>query len=330
MAGVASEIEAHGRGALAARDPANPAAPCPTGYRTWTGDGLLDGRPDLDTATPFPAPAIAAGYLGFLDTTQMAVNHRNVNAGRQVVDAWGHPLRISFDATRIRRHLVRRVVLRPGRAQRQRHPPHPRRRPLQLETERPMTHHRRGFTAFELLIVIGIIMVLTGMSAAPLLPALRRGSVNDAASAVLGVADQARLLAMSRRAEPGYYGVVIDTGAQPAYVALTYGTSATVADIAMAGGKPVAKVEFNRNVMVFTGADHASATAATGPIGWLYQYRTGFPVTGPSALSSAVTAIGTADARGGLPKALSVRGIDGTHRMAVEIYSMGLGSSREP
>lgn len=189
---------------------------------------------------------------------------------------------------------------------------------------------RGGFTAFELLVVIAIIMVLSGMSAVPLLPALRRGSINDAANAIINVADQARLLAMNRRSATEYYGVVVDTSAQPAYAALTYGTSATTADIVMVDGKPQARVEFNRNVVVYAGDDHGSATMAAANIGWMYQYRTGFPVVSASALSSAVTSVGTPDAQGTLPKALSVRSLDGSHRMAVEIYSIGLGNTREP
>ncbi|MBA3847126.1 MAG: prepilin-type N-terminal cleavage/methylation domain-containing protein [Planctomycetes bacterium] len=145
---------------------------------------------------------------------------------------------------------------------------------------------RAGFTAIELMVVLIVILVLIGLAVPGLVGAMRKGSVNDAANAIMRVSSQARQFARTRPAPsttPGsppaaYFGLVIVGDEQPNYVALTWGTSCTKADIyiqrqwgsgddrtnfatylgappELKNGNPipVSKLLFNRNVIVYTG-----------------------------------------------------------------------------
>ncbi len=148
---------------------------------------------------------------------------------------------------------------------------------------------RQGFTAFELLIVLGIIFVLAAMTMPAIFSALRKGRVSDAANAITYVSTQARQLARARQplavgvtAKAYGVAVVAPTATSPGYyVALTYGGPLPSDAVElMSNGKPVSKFLFNRNVMVFQGADFQSATALSSGnrIVWYFQNQTGLPL----------------------------------------------------
>jgi predicted alpha/beta hydrolase family esterase len=63
-------------------------------------DGILDAEPTLANAAtdpdPFSSSIIASEYTGFIDIAQPTIPKRNVDSQEQVVDAWGHPLRIAY------------------------------------------------------------------------------------------------------------------------------------------------------------------------------------------------------------------------------------------
>ena len=172
-------------------------------------------------------------------------------------------------------------------------------------------HSRHGFSAIELMVVIGIMGMLAGMSVPSLVSAMRRGKVNEAANAIVQVSSQARRLA-KRNSDPSqYYGVVIVNDASPRYVALTYGTSASTATILEEDGEPVAKLAFNRNVIAYDGETPLSAGSAASA--WMYQNRTANPIQAASATAPAVSILG-----------LNLRTLDGRLRTAVALYSIGL------
>jgi Tfp pilus assembly protein FimT len=198
-------------------------------------------------------------------------------------------------------------------------------------------HHkiatRGGFSAVELLVVIGVMMLLMGMAAPGVLKAIRRGTVNSAANDLTQCWRQARLLALSRTmpdaASDGgkakHYGMMVVQRDARLYAAVIYDnrdeaaigaspensilrrdpTSATTSDSA---NPPVAKFDFNRNVLLT-----AAKTASSDPTGGdrilvVYaQYRTGLPISAADVRcghGSTATAVGmglSGNATTGLP-----------------------------
>lgn len=183
-------------------------------------------------------------------------------------------------------------------------------------------HARRAFTAVELAMAIGVMTILSGIAVPAVLPSLARGRVNQAAGAIEQVARQARLLAMTRLPAGDHYGVVVVNDGTQAYVALTRGATATPAQILTAAdGTPVAKIAFNPNVVPWK-----DGQPLDGAVGFLFQYRTGFPVDAPSA-DAAPVSIGVA----GSPVAaeLGVRSRDGRYRTDLMVYQVGLLAREE-
>lgn len=222
---------------------------------------------------------------------------------------------------------------------------------------------RAGFTAIEMMVVVSIIIVLVAMVVPTIGPAMKKGSVHDAASAIQRACSQARQLARSTTEPrvasgmPPSYGVsvVVPTQANaPAYAVVIYGNS-NPSDYGFAsnegnqypngtpaldgagnisGMRAAAKFPFNRGVMpVF--AD--SATAATVPsynflsagsaVGWYYQYRTGFVFNNVSQWTRAVD-IGV-PASGARPEALGVASLDMKYIVAVAVYKIGLLNAQD-
>ncbi len=207
-----------------------------------------------------------------------------------------------------------------------------------------MSRHRNAFTSIELLVVLMVALVLIGMAVPALVSARHHGSVSDAANAVVRVSSQARQYARTRQpsAAGDYYGLTLACENGQAYAALTYGPDATPARIQMQPGtaKPVSKLLFNRNVVVYAGRayDPAAATPLRegSAVGWLYQYRTGYPIATPSPAAKPVNLgvdpewpvpAGPDVPRGQFPDALrhiSLRTADGRYRTAIAIYQIGL------
>lgn len=63
-------------------------------YQGESGYGEIDGHPDHGET--LPAAVKLSGYVGLLDMAQPAVRPESVNEKRQIVDAWGEPLLISY------------------------------------------------------------------------------------------------------------------------------------------------------------------------------------------------------------------------------------------
>ncbi len=170
---------------------------------------------------------------------------------------------------------------------------------MQTDMDRRVAPSRAGFTAIELMVVLIVILVLIGLAVPGLVGAMRKGSVNDAANAIMRVSSQARQFARTRpapttltpSADRAYFGLVIVGDEQPNYVALTWGTTCTKADIyvqkqwnaaddrtlfatyntrpnELKNGNPipVSKLLFNRNVIVFTGTVQDPASANVKPL----------------------------------------------------------------
>ncbi len=212
------------------------------------------------------------------------------------------------------------------------------------------TTPRAGFTAIELLVVLIVVLVLIGMAVPALLGSMRKGSVNDAANAVIRVSSQARQFARTRSlvaAAVGYYGLTIASDNGQTYVALTYGTDAKPATILMqpATGKPVSKLLLNRNVLAYTGdkydPDGARPLENAQSVGWLYQYRTGYPIVDATTTAKCMNigvdpehpvAAPPEVPRAQFPNALrhlSFRTADGRYRTAIAVYQIGLSNVQD-
>jgi type II secretory pathway pseudopilin PulG len=202
-------------------------------------------------------------------------------------------------------------------------------------TRSPSTAPRGGFTAIELLVVLGIIILLMSMSVPGLVGALRKGKVNDAANTIVRVSSQGRQLARTRQigAATKFYGMVLVNDETPAYAALTYGTTASKTTILHRGGDPtkpeVCKLNFNRNITLML-----DAAPLTAELGWMYQYRTGYPIIVNNITASSVNigapnlpAVDAIDSR--FSKVISVMTIDGKYKSAVAIYQIGLANIQD-
>ena len=159
----------------------------------------------------------------------------------------------------------------------------------------PSRRSRQGFTAIELLMVIGIMMILMAAAVPSIIPALRKGALNNVAGDITACWRQARALAMNSTVptglKPPFYGIVIfqQAGQRP-YVALIYDNAGlgTMPNLLMQGqlagapydpsGTPVAQFFFNRNVIIASGATNPPTTADVTLVVYA-QYETGLPVS---------------------------------------------------
>jgi type II secretory pathway pseudopilin PulG len=179
-----------------------------------------------------------------------------------------------------------------------------------------------------MMVVVSIIIVLVAMVVPTIGPAMKKGAVHDAASAIQRASSMARQLARSST-EPratgsgtavDHYGVAVvvpseSEGNKPAYAVVVYGKVPVTYSFAnnpdnqypngtpkndgsgtnYGGLKPAGKFAFSRNVKP---VEARTATATTVPnytfmaagsaVGWYYQYRTGFVFQDPSTATTAI------------------------------------------
>ncbi len=192
---------------------------------------------------------------------------------------------------------------------------------------RASTPIQAGFTAMEMMIVIGIMALLATLAVPSLLGSMRNGRVNDACNSVTRVSSQARMMSRTRYDPTKYYGVIIVNDVQPGYVELTYGSLDTpvkgdilTTDLSayVEGSTPANKVvtkhAFNRNVVVYDDSV-APAVPLAASRGWLYQYRTGYPI-----------ALATPTAKPTSVLNISMRSLDDKYRAALAIYEVGIAN----
>ena len=166
---------------------------------------------------------------------------------------------------------------------------------------------RVGFTAVELLIVIGVMLLLTGMAAPAVLKPLRRGAVNAAANDIAQCWREARSMAMAKTlptgASPSHYGIVIKQEGGRGYVAVIFDTAATAPRLLRrdpagadsdATNPPVERRRFSRAVALAR-ADTVAGPPDTsdGEIVLYAQYGTGAPIA-PAAVANGKTAANAA------------------------------------
>lgn len=222
---------------------------------------------------------------------------------------------------------------------------------------------RAGFTAIEMMVVVSIIIVLVAMVVPTIGPAMKKGAVHDAASAIQRACSQARQLARSNTEPRGdvnnplkWYGVAVVVPSEankPAYAVVIYddkmvtystandesnqypnGTPALDGSGAISGYKAAAKFPFSRNVMPVMDQTASSNPAYTfmtagSAVGWFYQYRTGFvfrdpsPTTRTSAIDIGVPGSGKS------PESLGVASLDRKYIVAIAVYKIGLMNAQD-
>ena len=213
---------------------------------------------------------------------------------------------------------------------------------------------RAGFTAIEMIVVLAVICLLASMAGLAVVPAVRKGRINEATSAIVDAWRQARRLAM-QRAQPGddaHYGVVIayDVVTDLPYIALIRGRPADADPILLArDGKPTLRFDLPAVASVWVGARELR-DLPNRRIAWYAQYRTGAPMAAAGAgWSNVATEIGTRPSLRAPPTlvgtratpdsdsvpavvapgsaanpGLSVRSADDRVRRAIAIYSSGI------
>lgn len=219
---------------------------------------------------------------------------------------------------------------------------------------------RAGFTAIELVVVVSVIILLVSLTVPSIMPALKKGAVNDAATAIQRACSQARQLARTRQ-EPSlagagaggikYWGVNVvvptDFPAKAAYAAVIFGNSvpggpSTSLENNPVSGKPWYRQEMPRSAAPFsmaalpTGTPRTYTFMAKGTsVGWYYQYRTGFVIkdggtaTQPINIGTPGDSTVTPPITAGTPPVFGVASLDQKYVMAIAVYSIGLANIQD-
>jgi type II secretory pathway pseudopilin PulG len=159
---------------------------------------------------------------------------------------------------------------------------------------------RSGFTAVELLVVMGVMLLLMAVSLPGVLKVMRRAQVSGAAEAITSAWRQARDLAIrgsvpdagpdGQRGAPAHYGIAIVISGTQRYVALIYsnrdaegiardpGAALLRSDPADQASRPVLKQDFHRAVAVLASTGGGAPDGQDRTIAVYAQYRTGWPI----------------------------------------------------
>ncbi len=229
---------------------------------------------------------------------------------------------------------------------------------LQLQ----QTFWKRGFTAIEMMVVVSIVILLVAMVVPTIGPAIKKGNVNDAASAIQRACSMARQLARSNsepKATGGspvvkHYGVAVvvpsDGGSkiQPAYAVVVYGDK-SLSDYSYAsnannqypngtpnlsspgafysGERPAGMYKFNSGVLPFKD-DSVSSSSLT------YTLMSAGSSIGWyyqyrtgfifTDVSNASKAVDVGVVGGSKPESFGVATIDVKYKVAIAIYKIGL------
>jgi len=186
-----------------------------------------------------------------------------------------------------------------------------------------LSSSRGGYTAIELMLVLGIVSALSMLSAPSVVSAMRKASVSEGVDVIGQVATEARNLALRNQVTDDYYGVVVgvdDSG--QGYAALTYGESATVSDIMTTpDGQPVLKLVLKRSVMLMKNGQ--PMTSDMGTIGWMHQYTTGATV---QVAAQGATPISVGTPGSPLCESMGVQTLDGDYKASFAVFPVGMGS----
>jgi prepilin-type N-terminal cleavage/methylation domain-containing protein len=211
---------------------------------------------------------------------------------------------------------------------------------------------RSGFTAVELVVVIAIMLILTGLAAPTVFASLRRSQVQKGAALVADVARQAQQLAMQGLAPAGgeCWGVALvhDPADRPEpYVALIYGKPTGNVRNRDLWDLPSPAPERKIEKLAGSLAVHVGTTmlrdATPTEVSWFYDWRTGSPLvvqsgalTGPASIGLRTLTYANAFGLGtdittpvaapsvGTEPGLVIASSDGQIRRAIQVFPSGL------
>ncbi|MDA3962087.1 MAG: type II secretion system protein [Planctomycetota bacterium] len=179
---------------------------------------------------------------------------------------------------------------------------------------------RSAFTAVEILVVLSVIAILTGVTLPSLVPAMRRARVGATANAITDAHSTARHLARLNLTQPGrHFGVRISNvggGAAPQVAVVTGGNGAT--KVYAEDGVAVHAVPINPNTVVF--AHNNSTVQRPSTITWWYSNQTGYPVASPGSVQAKPIGL---DVTGAQFRHFGVSAIDGAEVLDMAIYDIG-------
>jgi prepilin-type N-terminal cleavage/methylation domain-containing protein len=221
------------------------------------------------------------------------------------------------------------------------------------------TAGRRGFTAVELLVVLGIVTLLTAMTAPAAMLAMSKGAVNRCAEELGSLVREGQQLA--RRQQPNgppasqaHYGVVLRCETDGTVSAeLLYGSTAN--DVWRDGtGEAQRSYRLPPGMFLWTaqGTDAATPMAPGESVHWFFRIRGGEAIASPGAMRPITVGTrfrpadtsGFVTSSGGLLVAppplpeipaspvaaeISIRSADNKHAVRLELLDQGLVSLSE-
>lgn len=218
---------------------------------------------------------------------------------------------------------------------------------------------RSAFTAIELVVVLAMAAIIVATSVPPVLGAIRRNAVSRSAEAIVSVAEEARRLARSPRADDllrnpkGMYGIsVVVPGNGQAYAVLLYGQGEGDVCTSSTTGQPLLRKYLNANVLPYTGAVSTGTGRRTysklgqGHVSWFYSRGSGRVVDYTPTGDGMPREVGTGDRQGlnlvesqnlsnvamviaPRPAEFGVVLLDGSYAVGLAFFHIGLGFSRE-
>jgi type II secretory pathway pseudopilin PulG len=232
----------------------------------------------------------------------------------------------------------------------------------------PRMNWKRGFTAIEMMVVVSIVILLVAMVVPTIGPAIKKGHVNDAASAIQRACSMARQLSRSN-SEPKasgaglvkHYGVAVVVPGEgggklkPAYAVVVYGDRSltdasyvsnpdnqypngtpdpSTAGAVYGGIKPSGKFDFNSNVLPFIdqtvsiGAPLDYKLMAAGTSVGWYYQYRTGFVFTDINNASKAVDIGVAST-GANPQSFGVATLDIKYKVAIAIYKIGLLNAQD-
>lgn len=183
--------------------------------------------------------------------------------------------------------------------------------------------NRRGFTAVEMVTVIGIMVLLVAMTVPAIGPGLQRGRVNDGANAIITAHSQAHLLALTQ-VDPN------NSAKNQYFVEIDYETAGSryvvkVGVVKIIAGSKVKQTL--RTLKLHPGVSvYRKDIELTSPLTWNYQNRTGLLM--PDDTSTTMTDIATFSDP---TKELSVRqrGNASKVRANIALYGPGVAHAQD-
>jgi prepilin-type N-terminal cleavage/methylation domain-containing protein len=181
----------------------------------------------------------------------------------------------------------------------------------------PQMQNRTGFTATEMLVVLSIIGVMSGITAPAAISAMRQGQVNAGANAILEIHHRAGVLAR-QNTDPGKtYGVRIERSGAQTLVSVTARSAGGAQVLSGPGGQPVAQHALGPNAVPFVD----QPGTPIGVLAWEIASGSGRVLSPGSTQEMAIGVASSAT----LAETFGVSDPSGQRVVGITIFPMGVG-----